>query len=128
MSKTNIEVLNKTKENSNNLALKASAIGAVALAAVGLKMAQHNAQPQEPALNGPHIEYTVGPQDTVSTILQRAYPDRDWRSLTDVVESQLPKPDRHAHIVRAGEVLTFGQDAKIGKLIQGDTGSHSANG
>jgi hypothetical protein len=118
---------NRTKELTTKNATKvlSVALGALAATGVGLKAVERNTQPVSANLNGPHKEYVVRPHDTVSGITSRAYPDRDWRAIEDVVENQLPVADRKEHILRTGEKLVFNVDSKIGEMVDGSNNSSS---
>ena len=116
----------RSHEGSKRPKIMAVALAAAALAAVGIKSVERNTPPQTPAINGPHKEYVIQQGDTVSGILSEAYPDRDWRAITGVVEDQLPPEDRENHIVRPGHVLSLGVDAEIGQIIDNPAESDSA--
>ncbi|MBI4033414.1 hypothetical protein HY379_00250 [Candidatus Saccharibacteria bacterium] len=115
----------KTREHGRRPKVVAAALALTALTAVGIKSIERNSEPQAPILNGPHIEYVVRDGDTVSGILAQAYPNRDWRAITEVVEGQLPLQDRRNHTLHPGQVLTFGTDAEIGNLVDNSAESGS---
>lgn len=131
MSMNTIEV--KTKPTSKKeRRTHPKVLGAGLLAAVGVAMGvqavENNRPPSDPVLNGPHKEYIVESGDTAWNILNEAYPDRDARALIDVIDKQLPEEDRAQHLLRPGEVLSFGVDAKIGEVTDPSMTSSAPRG
>ena len=99
--------------------ITAGALGASVLAAIGIHAVDENRQPQPPIVSELHKEFEVRPGDTISELLQRAFPEQDWRILMSegYIENQLPAADREDHILRPGEIIIFGTDSKIGQLV-----------
>lgn len=126
MTETYTPKSSRVAEKSRTPKVLGAALIATLATVIGVKTVEQNTPPQRPAVNGPYREYVVKPFDTESSILQRAYPTRDWRSVTSVIENQIPEKDRAEHIVRAGEVLTFGTDAEIGKVVSNPAEVNSA--
>lgn len=89
-------------------------VGTIALAGVATVKAKAETQPQQPAINGPHLEYTAKAGDTEWSIGHRAYPELDQRAAADLIDRQNPNED---HLVMPGQKFEFGLDAEIGRKV-----------
>lgn len=108
----------KDKEKNTNTAkiLGAAAVAAL-VAAVGINTMNRESGPQLPSEGSPYNKYQVKVGDTAYGLLTKAYPDKDWRPLMGIIDSQLDEADRANHELHPGQTLIFDDDAEIGKTV-----------
>ncbi len=108
----------KDKEKNTNTAkiLGAAAVASL-VAAVGINTMNRESGPQLPSEGSPYNKYQVKTGDTAYGLLTKAYPDKDWRPLMGIIDSQLDEADRANHELHPGQTLIFDDDAEIGKTV-----------
>lgn len=118
----------KDKEkNSITAKILGATVVASLVAAVGINTMNRESGPQLPSEGSPYNKYQVKAGDTASGLLTKAYPDKDWRPLMGIIDSQLDETDRANHELHPGQTLIFDVNSEIGKTVDPSQESASAH-